>query len=44
MDEAEFCNQVLLLANRLVAVGKPGDVLTNKNLQRGIRPPDGSRR
>ena len=33
MDEAEFCNQVLLLANRLVAVGKPGDVLTNKNLQ-----------
>ena len=33
MDEAELCDQVLLLANRLVAVGKPTEVLNNKNLQ-----------
>ena len=33
MDEAELCDQVLLLANRMVAVGTPGEVLTNKNLQ-----------
>ena len=33
MDEAELCDQVLLLANRLVAVGTPREVLTNKNLQ-----------
>lgn len=33
MDEAELCDQVLLLANRVVAVGAPGAVLTNKNLQ-----------
>ncbi len=33
MDEAEICDQVLLLANRMVAVGTPGEVLINKNLQ-----------
>lgn len=33
MDEAELCDQVLLLANRMVAVGTPSEVLTNKNLQ-----------
>lgn len=33
MDEAELCDQVLLLANRMVAVGTPVEVLTNKNLQ-----------
>ena len=33
MDEAELCDQVLLLANRLVAAGKPNEVLNNKNLQ-----------
>lgn len=33
MDEAELCDQVLLLANRLVAAGTPNEVLTNKNLQ-----------
>ena len=33
MDEAELCDQVLLLANRLIAVGTPDVVLTNKNLQ-----------
>ncbi len=33
MDEAELCDQVLLLANRLIAVGSPTEVLTNKNLQ-----------
>ncbi len=33
MDEAELCDQVLLLANRMVAVGAPAEVLTNKNLQ-----------
>lgn len=33
MDEAELCDQVLLLSTRLVAAGKPGEVLTNKNLQ-----------
>lgn len=33
MDEAELCDQVLLMANRMVAVGAPGEVLTNKNLQ-----------
>ena len=33
MDEAELCDQVLLLANRLIAVGSPAEVLTNKNLQ-----------
>ncbi len=33
MDEAELCDQVLLLANRLVAAGKPSEVLSNKNMQ-----------
>ena len=33
MDEAEMCDQVLLLANLMIAVGTPGEVLTNKNLQ-----------
>lgn len=33
MDEAELCDQVVLLANRLIAVGKPTEVLNNKNLQ-----------
>ena len=33
MNEAELCDQVLLLANRLVAVGTPREVLTNRNLQ-----------
>ncbi|MXW57533.1 MAG: metal ABC transporter ATP-binding protein [Acidimicrobiia bacterium] len=33
MDEAELCDQVLLLANQMIAVGTPGEVLTNKNLQ-----------
>lgn len=33
MDEAELCDQVVLLANRMVAVGKSSEVLTNKNLQ-----------
>ena len=33
MDEAELCDQVLLLSTRLVAAGKPSEVLTNKNLQ-----------
>lgn len=39
MDEAELCDQVLLLATRMVATGAPGEVLTNKNLQAafGIR-------
>ncbi len=33
MDEAELCDQVLLLANRMVASGTPSEVLTNQNLQ-----------
>lgn len=33
MDEAELCDQVILLATRIVASGAPGEVLTNKNLQ-----------
>ncbi len=33
MDEAELCDQILLLANRMIAVGTPAQVLTNKNLQ-----------
>ena len=33
MDEAELCDQILLLANRMIAVGTPAEVLTNKNLQ-----------
>ena len=33
MDEAELCDQVILLSNRIVASGSPGAVLTNKNLQ-----------
>ncbi len=39
LDEAEICNQVLLLANRLIAAGTPKEVLTNKNLREafGIR-------
>lgn len=39
MDEAEICDQILLLANRLIAVGTPSQVLTNKNLREvfGIR-------
>ena len=39
VDEAEICDQVLLLANRLIAAGAPKEVLTNKNLREafGIR-------
>ena len=39
MDEAEVCDQVLLLANRMIAAGTPKEVLTNKNLREafGIR-------
>ncbi|MCY4433564.1 MAG: metal ABC transporter ATP-binding protein, partial [bacterium] len=33
MDEAEMCDQVLLLANRLIAAGTPQEVLNNKNMQ-----------
>ena len=33
MNEAELCDQVLLLANQMIAVGTPSKVLTNKNLQ-----------
>ena len=33
MDEAELCDQVILLANRLIAVGTPQEVLNNKNMQ-----------
>ena len=43
MDEAEICDQVVLLANRMVAAGSPQEVLTNKNLREafGIRPAHG---
>ncbi len=39
MDEAEVCDQVLLLANRLVAVGTPCEVLNKANLRQafGVR-------
>jgi len=45
MDEAEHCDQVVLLANRMVAVGAPRRVLTNKNLQEtfGLRMAYGDR-
>ena len=33
MDEADLCDQVLLLAGRLIAAGPPPEVLTKKNLQ-----------
>lgn len=43
MDEAEVCDQVLLLANRMIAAGTPREVLTNKNLREafGIRTAHG---
>lgn len=46
MDEAEVCDQVLLLANRMIAVGTPREVLTNKNLREafGIRTAHGDHR
>ncbi|WP_420620151.1 metal ABC transporter ATP-binding protein [Candidatus Poriferisocius sp.] len=45
MDEAELCDQVILLANRIVASGTPGEVLTNKNLQEafGLRMAHGDK-
>lgn len=45
MDEAELCDQVILLANRIVASGAPGEVLTNKNLQEafGLRMAHGDK-
>lgn len=45
MDEAELCDQVILLANRIVASGPPGEVLTNKNLQEafGLRMAHGDK-
>ena len=46
MDEAEVCDQVLLLANRMIAAGTPEEVLTNKNLREafGIRTAHGDGR
>ncbi len=45
MDEAELCDQVILLATRIVALGPPGEVLTNKNLQEafGLRMAHGDK-
>ncbi len=45
MDEAEQCDQVLLLAGRMIAVGAPSSVLTNKNLQEtfGLRMAHGDK-
>ncbi len=45
MDEAELCDQVILLANRIVASGTPGEVLTNRNLQEafGLRMAHGDK-
>lgn len=45
MDEAELCDQVILLATRIVALGAPGEVLTNKNLQEafGLRMAHGDK-
>ncbi|MCY3578629.1 MAG: metal ABC transporter ATP-binding protein [bacterium] len=45
MDEAELCDQVILLANRIVASGTPGEVLTNKNMQEafGLRMAHGDK-
>lgn len=43
MDEAEICDQVLLLANRMIAAGTSKEVLTNKNLREafGVRTAHG---
>ncbi|WP_419919413.1 metal ABC transporter ATP-binding protein [Candidatus Poriferisocius sp.] len=43
MHETKFCDQCLLLANRLVAVGTPSEVLSKENMQEvfGPRMPHG---
>ena len=45
MDEAELCDQIVLLANQMIAVGAPDEVLTNKNLQEafGLRMAHGDK-